>query len=307
MQQRKIIILFLFFTFCALLYFIISTAEQSSIGSQAVNDVRQVTDSHNPRQIQNQPPTLLEETNHKESVRCEAFEQAQQSAAWIKFNFIGLKAVNWYFQGVDKYQIAQTLAALYGYDKAMLWIKQVNGLSQYHEKHEELTQFIEGLDYSFSLGSERPSLQALEDYGVNTYVEGFDINKQLNFYPDTELKLWLGALTQALGDTDLQKSLSVIERLQKFSQNQVFFEHPLRDSNNVVLLSSFGKQQARQLLKAMFDLAPVYFDGLESGSASFFLNKPLWASMTTNLVGVLKTSLQTHLRLSQLLSSEWHN
>ncbi|NOU52317.1 hypothetical protein HG263_17445 [Pseudoalteromonas sp. JBTF-M23] len=269
MSQRKIIILLLILSCCVLLYFITSKAEQGPAAPQSVNDTHQVSTANNPKQIPPQLSTQSEKINQKDSTSCEAFERAQEKLYRMKFNFVGLKAIGWYFEGTDKHQIAQALTALYGYDKAMMWVEQVNGLSRYHEKHTALMQRIDELDYDAISEPDKLSLHQLGDYRVNTYTEHFDFNKQLNLYPDVELTLWLGELSRALYAVDFQRSLSIINKLQKFSRNQLFFEHPLRNSDNVVSLSAFAKQHAQQLFNAMFALAPVYLDDKHNSQTSF--------------------------------------
>lgn len=50
---------------------------------------------------------------------CAALEQANKVDSENKAGFISTKAIQWYFDGFDKYKIAEALAATFNYSLAM--------------------------------------------------------------------------------------------------------------------------------------------------------------------------------------------
>ncbi|CAH9049731.1 hypothetical protein PSECIP111951_00014 [Pseudoalteromonas holothuriae] len=268
MSKTKIIITLLFVAFISTVFYFVTLQAEPSNSVELNNQTKNTDTTSQPPTAFNEASTELNVVESNHSLSCDAYENALDKARLIHFNLIGAKAIGWYFEGIDKYKIAHTLAKMYGYQNAMIWIEQVNALSHYYEKSQTLIQDIHGLEYSALSGSNRRYLQSLSTYKVPTYKDHFDVNKALNLYPDIALKLWLAALTKALENTDLQQSLYAISQLNSLHKNDLFFEHPLRDRSNIFLLSTFSQPQVKQLLTAMFELAPVYLEPQHGSSAN---------------------------------------
>ncbi|WP_440053940.1 hypothetical protein ACSLBF_13830 [Pseudoalteromonas sp. T1lg65] len=196
---------------------------------------------------------------------CKAYVRALKSSRRLQANFVSTKAISWYFEGVDKYKIAHTLAANFDYQTAMQWLEKINGLSKYHAQTPAQVSQIEQL----SFGTQAPltlhsMLKLIEsELGPN----GENLNLLVNSYPDIEYQIRLSALSQALQNVDFQRSFSAIQQLKPFADNPLFFVHPIKHEPGVFILSQFPKPQAKQLLAAMFDLAPVYLDPRNPGSS----------------------------------------
>lgn len=191
---------------------------------------------------------------------CHRFEQAKKTDRKNKVNFISTKAILWYFEGYDKYKIAESLMVIFDYSVAMKWIDSINRTSRYDAQHAELIQSIDAINYSRNFSQGTPYIRENNHYQRSDSNESFDINQLLNQYPDLSETHWRTEFQLALRSKNVIRAINSIIRLKEYVANPVFFQHPISNINTLYFLSSFTKPEAKKIIRALFDLAPVYFD-----------------------------------------------
>jgi len=192
---------------------------------------------------------------------CDVFEQAINVDKKNKANFISTKAIQWYFDGYDKYKIAETLAATFNYSVAMKWLKSINRLSRNHENHSQLIQAIDSLTYTNDFIKSTRYMNKVAHYQLDVnYDKNFDINQKFNQYPDLAILHWEIALDVALKNKKTADVLNAIKQLKKYVVKPTFFQHPLNDFNVLITISSFSQEEIELIIKALFDLSPVFVE-----------------------------------------------
>jgi hypothetical protein len=246
-----IITIYLFFTNVKKKISVDVSASNPSIINQDTSPKPWVDDKLSPQLKQSNANTLS----------CAALDQATNIDKKNKASFISTKAIQWYFEGYDKYKIAETLAAMFSYSVAIQWIEDINTLSVNHVKHSELIQTIDSLSYTNDFLTLSKYMQSISYYQPDvTSDESGNINQRLNQYPDLAVHHWNIALSNALHNKKTVDALNAIKQLKTYIKVPMFFQHPLNSPNTYISLSSFSQQDIVMIIAALFDLAPVIFE-----------------------------------------------
>jgi len=261
MFRRKyffiIFIVFLGLTF----YFLVTkikTQAPIDVSATNPNSVNQYTSSE----------SLIDDNNHSQlkqnyfkALSCAALDQANKVDRKNKASFISTKAIQWYFDGFDKYKIAETLAAAFNYSIAMQWVESINSLSRNHENHTQLIQAIDSLSYTDDFLKSSRYMKKITNYQLNTLEnEKFDIDQRFNQYPDLAIHHWSMALDNALQNKKIDDVINAIKQLKTYIKEPVFFPHPLKEFNIIMSLPLFTQQEIDTIIKAIFDLSPVFIE-----------------------------------------------
>ncbi|TMP38848.1 hypothetical protein CWB96_09660 [Pseudoalteromonas citrea] len=262
------------------LYIILTTAdtESSEANSKLINEEPILTTSPPP----SKDKVVIEPELTKQS-HCSQLDKAHEIYLHNKIEFISAKAVQWYFDGYDRYEIAETLAAMFGYSAAMKWIITINQFSLYHEQYNALTQNIDSLSYHSDFSKHSHYLTGLSRYQYTHGDHAQPLDQPLNQLPDIAMYHWSEALNNALQDKDIDGAITAIYKLKALVTNPTFFPHPIKSSMLYPSLSFLSQPQVTQIITALLELSPIYVDSKDHHEkhygvmlANLGLEKTLW-------------------------------
>ena len=207
--------------------------------------------------IDNNQPLHTEELT-KPVANCPEYNNEVTIDKFNRANFISKKSIQWYFEGYDKYKIAETLAATFNYSVASRWIEDINEISHNHELYTQLMQEIDALDYSSNFLARIYYRKKLSIHKLNIYKPDVDSQSLFNQYPDLALSHLNYLLESALQNKNTREALFLIDRLTKEIEDPRFFKHPLKNTMIMYQLSFFSEQDASKIIMALFNLSPVY-------------------------------------------------
>jgi hypothetical protein len=234
------------------------------LSEQKHTDINEIiaTQNNKPEKsltIDNSPPLQSKELKNS-TTNCRIYDKKVKINNFNRANFISKKSIQWYFEGYDKYKIAETLAATFSYSIASQWIKDINGISLNHEHYAQLIQEIDTLDYSSNFLKKVNYTKKLSIHKLNIYKPDLDSQNLFNQYPDLTLSHLHYLLNNALQNKNTDEALLLIDKLAKEIEDPRFFEHPLKNTMIMYQLSFFSESDASKLIRALFVLSPVYTD-----------------------------------------------
>ncbi|TMO59236.1 hypothetical protein [Pseudoalteromonas aurantia] len=262
------------------LYFILTTAdtESSEANSKLITEAPILTTSPPPSKDK-----VVIEPEFTKQPHCSQLDKAHEIYLHNKIEFISAKAVQWYFDGYGRYEIAETLAAMFGYSAAMKWIITINQFSLYHEQHDALTQNIDSLSYHSNFSKHSHYLTGLSRYQYTHGDHAQSLGQPLNQLPDIAMYHWSEALNNALQDKDMDGAITAIYKLKALVTNPTFFPHPIKNSMLYPSLSFLSQPQVTQIITALLELSPIYVDSKDHHEkpygimlANLGLEKTLW-------------------------------
>ncbi|KAF7769871.1 hypothetical protein PCIT_a2786 [Pseudoalteromonas citrea] len=266
------LLIYLYFTFTT------ADAENTRSNSALLTENPVMTTSLLPSKDQVLIEPLLAKKLH-----CPQLDKAHEVYLYNKAEFISAKAVQWYFDGYDRYVIAETLAAMFGYSAAMKWIITINQFSLYHEQHDALTQNIDSLSYNSDFSKPSHYLTGLSRYQYTHGDHAQPLGQPLNQLPDIAMYHWSEALNNALQAKDMDGAINAIYKLKALITNPTFFPHPIKNSMLYPSLSFLSQPQVTQIVTALLELSPIYVDSKDHHEkpygamlANLGLEKTLW-------------------------------
>jgi len=191
---------------------------------------------------------------------CLQLEKAQEIYSFNSNQFISNKAIQWYFEGYDKSAIAETLAALFGYQTAYRWFSDVQKYSRYDDNHQKLLDSIHNLSFDGNYkrrihnGPHYTNARGLAE------KENADFDAIINQYSDVSAHILTLRISKAIENKDKESALEAIAQLRNHIDNPIFFEHPITDVGLQFRLAELPQEDINEIIRALADLAPIYIN-----------------------------------------------
>jgi hypothetical protein len=290
MLRRKYLVVIVIVCLILTAYFLRTNIKaETSLDISAVSMKSVSKDSSSESLINDENPPQLKQ-NEVKTLSCATLDIYNKIDKKNRAAFISTKAVQWYFDGFDKYKIAETLAATFSYSIAMQWIESINSLSRNHEKHTQLIQTIDSFSYTSDFVRSSKYMRKIYQYQLPTiYDEKIDINQRFNQYPDLAIHHWSMALGNALQNKKIDDAINAIKQLKTYIKEPQFFQHPIKKFNLITLLTSLSQLETDTVIEALFDLSPViaeknnrYVSTLKQMLTGLDVDESLWKFKQVN-------------------------